>query len=570
MNLRTTLKRSVAVLATDAVGYSHAVASDEELALRALANSRDLIDGVVRGHGGRIFSTAGDSVLVEFRDPAGAVTCAIAMQEALRRKSESPLLTFRVGISAGEAIVDADNLLGGTVNMAVRLEAIAPAGGICISGTVHQAVAAERGQDWQDLGFRHLKNLTEPVRVFRFVPLGAGPVPVIAEARKPVVIVLPFAERGGPVDETYLSEGITEDVIAGLSRFGSLAVLGMASSNAYRHSAAELPRLVAELGVEYVVEGSVRRSGGAVRLLASLVAARSGVTLWAERYDRPIVELFAMQDEISRTIVSALAGQLEKKAAAASGRKRTENMEAYDFLLQGVHLARALDRPSAAAALSMFEKALALDPDYALALSWFALMRLRLWAWEPTAYEWDEMLGPARRALALDPLESWSHLVFGQIKMYQGQLDEAEQHHARAYELNPFDAHVMALLSPLATYQGKPEEGEGWSRRAMQLNPIHPDWYVTNLGLALYCLGRYDEAVAAYLKVAAPQVGILAALAASYAQAGNAAAAEASKAKLLERAPDFSIRRFMKGRPFRNERDRTHLSRGLEKAGLPS
>lgn len=568
MIVRTTLKRSVAVLATDAVGYSHAVATDEDLALRALANSRDLIDGVVRGHEGRIFNTAGDSVLVEFRDSAGAVRCAIAMQEGLRRESERPLLTFRVGISAGEAIVDAGNLLGATVNMAARLEAIAPAGGICISGAVHEAVAAEGGQDWQDLGFRHLKNLAEPVRVFRFVPPGAGPLPAIAEARKPVVIVLPFANRGGPVEETYLSDGITEDVIAGLSRFGSLAVLGMASSNGYRNSAADLPRLVAELGVEYVVEGSVRRSGETVRLRASLLAARSGLTLWAERYDRPIVDLFAMQDEISQTIVSALAGQLEEQAAAVSRRKRTENMEAHDFLLQGVHLARALDRPSAVAALSMFEKALALDPDYALALSWFALMRLRLWAWEPTAYDWDEMLDPARRALTLDPLESWSHLVFGQIKMYQGHLEEAEQHHERAYELNPFDAHVMALLAPLATYQGKPEEGEGWARRAIQLNPIHPDWYVTNLGLALYCLGRYDEAVAAYLKVATPQIGILAALAASYAQAGNAIAAEATKAKLLARAPDFSIHRFVQGRPFRNERDRTHLLRGLKKAGL--
>lgn len=569
MSLRTTLKRSVAVLATDAVGYSHAVATDEELAVRALANSRSLIDAAIERHGGRIFSTAGDSVLAEFRDSSGAVGCAMAMQEALRGGGESPLLTFRTGISAGEVIVDGDNLLGGTVNMAVRLEAIAPAGGICISEAVHEAVAGERGQDWQDLGFRHLKNLTRPVHVFRFIPPEAGPLPVVAEARKPVVIVLPFANRGGLAEEAYLSDGITEDVIAGLSRFGSLAVLGMASSEAYRHSAADLPRLVNEVGVEYVVEGSVRRSAGTVRLLASLVAARSGLTLWAERYDRPIVDLFAMQDEISRTIVSALAGQLEEKAAAASGRKRTENMEAYDFLLQGVHLARALDRPSAEAALSMFEKALALDPDYALALSWLALMRLRLWAWDPSAYGWDEMLDPARRALALDPLESWSHLVFGQITMYQGRLEEAEQHHERAYELNPFDAHVMALLAPLATYQGKPEEGERWARRAMQLNPIHPDWYVTNLGLALYSLGRYEEAIATYLKVAAPQVGILAALAASYAQAGNAVAAEASKAKLLQRAPDFSIRRFVKGRPFRHERDRAHLLLGLEKAGLP-
>ena len=179
------------------------------------------------------------------------------------------------------------------------------------------------------------------------------------------------------------------------------------------------------------------------------------------------------------------------------------------------------------------------------------------------------MLGPAQRALALDPSESWCHLVFGQIMMYRGQLAEAEQHHQRAYELNPFDAHVLALRAPLAVYLGKPDEGERWARRAMQLNPHHPDWYVTNLGFALYSLGRYEEAVAAYAKVAAPQVGILAGLAASYAQAGNTAQAETSRTRLLELAPNFSARRFVRFRPFLHERDRAHLLQGLEKAGLP-
>ena len=335
----------------------------------------------------------------------------------------------------------------------------------------------------------------------------------------------------------------------------------MTSSDAYRDRSADLSRLVTELGVDYAVQGSVRRAGNIVRLSAQLVDARSGLTLWAERYDRVIDNLFAAQDEISETIVSTLAGQLEDEAAAAASRKRTENMEAYDFLLRGIHLARALDPTSAAAALAMFEKALALDPDYALALAWFALMKLRLSAWEPAAHDQDEMLGPAQRALALDPSESWCHLVFGQIMMYRGQLAEAEQHHQRAYELNPFDAHVMALRAPLAVYLGKPDEGERWARRAMQLNPHHPDWYVTNLGLALYSLGRYEEAIAAYAKVAAPQVGILAGLAASYAQAGNSAGAETSRTRLLELAPNFSARRFVDFRPFLHERDRAHLLR---------
>lgn len=564
-------KKSVAVLATDAVGYSHAMGTDERLALRALANSRHVIDAAIDKHEGRIFNTAGDSVLAEFRDPRGAVRCAFAMQEALREPTGSePLFTFRVGISSGDAIVDGGNLLGGTVNLAARLEAIAPAGGICISQEVRDALSGDCRESWQDLGLRHLKNLVKPVRVFRFAPVGISPLPVIAEARKPVVIVMPFADRGGRADETYLSEGMTEDVITGLSRFGSLAVLGMTSSSAYRNHAGELPRVAAELGVEYAVLGSVRRSGDTVRLWIQLVAARSSLTLWAQRYDRVIGDLFATQDEIAETIVSALAGQLEGDAAAAASRKRTENMEAYDFLLRGIHLARALDKPSATAALAMFGKALALDPDYALALAWFALMKLRLWAWEPNDFSRDEMLEPARKALALDARESWCHLVYGQILMYFRQLAEAELHHQRAYELNPFDANIMALRSPLSTYSGKPDEGERWARRAMQLNPAHPDWYVTNLGLALYELGRYEEAVAAYLQVVTPQVGVLAGLAASYAQAGRACEAETTRARLLALAPDFSTARFVEMRPFRREQDRDHLRQGLQKAGLPA
>ena len=563
-------RRLGAILAADAVGYSHAVATDEALALRALGNSRRVIDARIEKHGGRIFNTAGDSVLAEFLGPSEAVRCGLAVQEALHgANSELPLLTFRIGIALGEVVVDGANLLGATVNIAARLEAIAPAGGLCISGAVHDAIAREQGQDWQDLGFRHLKNLVEPVRVYRFAGGGAGPLPVVAEARKALTIVFPFTNPGGLAEESYLSEGITEDVIAGLSRFGRLAVLGMTSSDVYRNHSSDLPKLVRELGVDYAVRGSVRRAGNTVRLSAQLVDARSGLTLWAERYDRVIENLFAAQDEISATIVSTLAGQLEDEAAAAASRKRTENMEAYDFLLRGMHMARALDPPSAAAALALFEKALALDPNYPLALAWFALMKLRLWAWRPDLNDPDEMLWPAQQALAIDPSESWCHLVFGQIMMYRGRLAEAEQHHQRAYELNPFDAHVLALRAPLAVYLGKPDEGERWARRAMQLNPHHPDWYVTNLGFALYSLGRYEEAVVAYSKVAAPQVGILAGLAASYAQAGNTAQAETSRTCLLELAPNFSARRFVRFRPFLQERDRAHLLQGLEKAGLP-
>ena len=251
---------SVAILAADAVGYSYAVANNELLALRALGASRQIIDASIGRHAGRIFNTAGDSVLAEFIEPADAVRCATAIQENLSGEAGTPLLAFRIGIHLGGVVADGANRLGATVNTAARLEAIAPAGGLCISGEVLDALDEKIELDWQDLGLRHLKNLVKPVRVFRLLPQGARPSEVVAEARKSLVMVLPFANSSGLPDETYLSEGITEDVIAGLSRFGLLDVLGMASSNAYRDQSPDMRSLVSELGVDYVVQGSVRRS----------------------------------------------------------------------------------------------------------------------------------------------------------------------------------------------------------------------------------------------------------------------------------------------------------------------
>ena len=508
-------------------------------------------------------------MLAEFPWPADAVRCALAIQRNLSRATGTPLLAFRVGIHLGGVVTEGGNLLGATVNTAARLEAIAPAGGLCMSGDVYDALAGTIELESEDLGLRHLKNLIKPVRVFRILPPGATSSEVVAEARKSRVMVLPFANSSGLPDETYLSEGITEDIIAGLSRFGLLAVLGMASSDAYRDQSPDLRSLISELGVDYVVQGSVRRSGNTIRLSARLVDARSGLNVWAERYDRSTPNLFDVQDEISQTIVSTLAGQFEDQGAAVAGRKRTENMEAYDFLLRGIHTARATDPTSAKAALELFQKALALDPDYALALSWFALMKLRLWSWNPHAVDVNDISEPAVRALAIDASESWCHLVYGQITMYRRQFEKAEHHHQRAYELNPFDAHIIALHSPLSVYLGKAAEGEKLARRAMHVNPNYPDWYVSNLGLALYCQGRYLEAKKAYAKAAVPQVGILALLAASYAQLGDASGASASKRRLIEIAPNFSSARFVDLRPFAQDEDKEHLARGLEKAGLP-
>lgn len=561
------LQVTTAILAADAVGYSRSMSVDERRTLKALAESRRVIDPMVASHGGRIFNTAGDSVLAAFPSSRAAVACALAMQEALGRSDGTARLVYRIGISFGSAIAEGDDLLGDTVNVAARLEAMAPAGGLCVSAEVFGALDAEAGEGWQDLGLRHLKNIVRPVRVYRRAAEGsAEPPDAVSQARRPLLAVLPFT--GGRAEDAYIADGLAEDITAGLSRFSRLAVLGTVSSEPYRGEG--LAKAAGELGLDYAVRGSVRRLGERLRLSVQLLAARTGLTVWAERYDRPLADIFAAEDEIAATIVATLAGVVEEEGARTVARKRTENMEAYDFLLRGMHLARALDAGSAQQALAMFEKALQLDPRFPLALAWLALMRLRLWALGLHPGDEAALMDPARRALALDPHESWCHLVYGQILLYRRRFPEAEEHHRRAYELNPYDANVLALRAPLSTFGGDPVEGERWGRRAMTLNPRFPDWYPTNLGLALYLQQRYGDAVAVYAGVVAPQAGVLAGLAASHAMAGDRTAAEDAAGRLVARVPGFSARRFVEERPFVRPQDAQHLLDGLLRAGLPA
>ncbi|MFO1148669.1 MAG: adenylate/guanylate cyclase domain-containing protein [Alsobacter sp.] len=556
-----------AIFAADAVGYSRAMSMDEARAVQALAASRRVIDAAISRFGGQIFNTAGDSVLASFETPASAVACAEAIQKTLAGGDVDPCLVYRIGVHFGQAIENNGDLLGDVVNIAARLEAMAPAGGICVSHEVHEALPTGSDLHWQDLGLRHLKNIVRPVRVHRVALQGFGePAPTVAKARLPMVLVLPFQSIGDTED--YLAEGLTEDIVTGLSRFSRLAVLGMATSDAYRDGANVLARAAAELGVNFAVRGSIRSHSGSLRLSVQLLDARTGLTLWAERYERPIEALFATQDEVAATIVATLAGVVEIEGADDVARKRSENMEAYDFLLRGMHHARALDAASAREALSMFDKALALDSQFALALAWQALMRLRLWAIGDGPGDEVALLEPARRALALDPSESWCHLVYGQILMYRRRFPEAEEHHRRAWELNPYDANIAALRAPLAVYSGDPVEGERWGRLAMTLNPRYPDWYPTNLGLALYLQRRFAEAIAAYARVPDPQAGVLVGLSASLAMAGDRSGARETADRLRVKLPGFSARRFVDARPFVRDEDRALLWEGLVEAGL--
>ncbi|PZQ97798.1 MAG: hypothetical protein DI533_11605 [Cereibacter sphaeroides] len=552
------------ILATDAVGYSRAMSRDEALALRALAASKAIITTAIRQFDGRVFATAGDSVLAEFAAPGNAVNAAVTMQRLLAEAARHvSVLSYRVGIHMGPVHPDGTDLLGDTVNIAARLESLAYAGGICISGQVHQVASGTLDLDLVELGPQLLKNILEPVRVLR-IRVGEAEEIEAAAPRASLVAVLTFVSQG-PGVEPYLAEGLADDLVVGLSRFQNLAVLSRASTA----SDTDPMRLAAALGVAYVVRGSLRVAVGRLRIAVEVVDARTGRTIWAERFDGAAEEILEIQDEVIQRLVATIVGRIEEATTVTSRRKRPESAAAFDLLLQGVHHANRLDSKSNLLAIELLETAVARDPGYALAWAWLALMRLRRWAWTPVQMDLGPVRETAQRALVLDPSESWCHLVAGQVAMYGSALEIAEVHHKKAYSLNPYDCHIMALRAPLATYLGKPEEGADWALRAMSLYPGHPSWYATNLGLAQYCARNYAEAERAYLSVAEPQLGVLAGLAAARAQLGDAKGAESAAQAALRLQPDFSSRVFVGMRPFRRAEDGTHLLEGLTRAGLP-
>ena len=554
------------VLAADAAGYSRAMSLDETRALAALAASRRVIDELIGSRQGRIFSTGGDSVLAEFLSGDEAVRCGMEIQRALARSAQvgTETLRYRIGIHAGHVYPQQDDLLGETVNVAARLESIAYPGGLCISHKVRDLIDIGPDLDVEDMGAQLLKGIGEPIGVAR-IRLGE-PEPVRELRSRFGVAVLPFQAAD---QDRHWGEGLAADVIGALSRFSNLAVLAQASSFPFRGER-DPRRVAAALGVRFVVDGAVRVEVSQFRLSVQLVDGSSGAVLWADRYRCAPEDLLTAQDRLVENIVGTLVGRLALAGAQAALQRRTDNLGAFDFLVQGSYHADRLDPASTGRALECFDRALAIDPDYPLALAMSALMRLRHWALNAGEGDLGPVAETAARALALDPADGWCHLVTGQVAMYRGQLDAAEVHHKKANALNPYDARIMALWSPLATYLGKPEEGKAWIDRAIRLNPYHPAWYATNLGLACYCAGQYEQAAVAYASVAAPQIGVLAGLAACRAQSGDRNAAAAARSTLLNAEPKFSTEVFIATRPFKYAVDRDHLRDGLRKADLPA
>jgi len=581
-------RRLAAVLAADMVGYSRLMEVDETGTLARLKTHRiELIDPAIAKNRGRIIKTTGDGILVEFHSVADAVLCAAEIQRRMARRNldvpPSRWVQFRIGVNLGDLIVDEDDIFGDGVNVAARLEMLAEPGGICVSAAVRDQVGDRLDQiAFEDLGEQSVKNITRPIRVFRIrleADATVGPERArdaamsAAVAKKPSIAVLPLANMSGDPEQEFFADGLTEDIITELSRFRDLLVISRNSTFVYKGKAVKLQEVAREFGVDYILEGSVRKSGDRIRVTVQLIDAETDRHVWAERYDRQLEDIFAIQDEMTRAIVATLPGRMEAATHDRAKRKRTDNMAAYECVLTAKVLHHRSTREDNAEAQRLLDRAIALDPNYGHAHAWKGCVLGQTWVhdWcaDRDATMW-QVFAELEVALGLDDNDADVHRILAALSLMRKDHDKAAYHQERALALNPNYDLVVVQQGELLTWLGQPEEGIDWIRKAMRLNPCHPERFWSHLGRACYCAEQYAEAAEAFSRITRPDHTHHAFLAASFAQMGNAVAATAHTAEVIKREPKFSVAGYLTTQHYKREIDRQRHADGLLKAGLPA
>jgi adenylate cyclase len=575
--------RLAAILSADVVGYSRLMGMDEAGTLSRLnALRRELIDPTIAAHSGRIVKLMGDGALVEFASAVDAVTCAIEIQRQLREhdagSTKSTPIQFRIGVNVGDIIIEGEDILGDGVNIAARIEGIAEPGGISISEDAWRQVQGKVAANFVDAGEQSLKNIARPVRIYHFEldkQRTAEPIaPILPLPDKPSIAVLPFQNMSGDSEQDYFCDGLVEDIITTLSKLPGLRVIARNSSFVYKGRSVDVREAAKQLGVRYILEGSVRKSGNRVRITAQLIDAKDGTHLWAERYDRAIDNIFSIQDEITLVLATEMQVKLTEGEQARLHYTTTKNVEAWNHWVQGLsHYRGAATKENMGPARFHWEKALALDPASAALNAMLGFMHCldARFSW------WDDRetaLGKARtytdKALELEPSNADAYRTSSVLLLAQGRYEEAVFNAKRSVKLAPGSADVAELASFVLASSGYPEEALILIEKAMALNPNYPAVYFGILGNAYRLSGRIEKAIAAFKAYDARHAGFgLADLVIAYQEKGQADEAKQTAQRLLAVRRDFTITSWLKTQ-FRRDTARLDADiAALSVAGLP-
>ena len=580
-------RRLAAILAADVVAYSRLMGEDEAGTLSALkGHLRKVISPKVEKYSGRIFKLMGDGILVEFPSVVEAVLCAVSIQEGVEEENkeveESRRIIFRIGINVGDVIIDDDDIYGDGVNLAARIEPLAHPGGICLSRTARDQIRDKLEMVLDDMGEHEVKNIARPVRIFR---VRVGSTEDLTEDEvsismqtgesdsriRPSIAVLPLDNMSADPDQEFFADGLTEDLITELSRFKDLTVIARNSTFTYKGRSVKVQEVADDLGVRYVVEGSVRRAGNRMRVTVQLIDATSGEHIWAERYDRNIEDLFDLQDEITQTIASTIPGRVEEVERVKP--KRPNDLAAYDYVIRGKLLHHQITRKDNEEARKLLDKAIALDPECSIAWAWKACTLGQ--AWVHGFIESDEDVIPEamealQKAHSLDPNESECHRLMAAVSLLQRDFEKAEHHQERGLALNPNYDLIVVQNGELYTWTGRAEEGVDWILKAMRLNPFHPERFWSHLGRAYFVARCYEEAIDAFKRIAQLDAGQKSFVAACHAALDRDDKAKSVVKEVLDLEPEFSSHSFVETLPYRDESDRVYHREALKAAGLPN
>jgi adenylate cyclase len=576
-------RKLAAILSADVKGYSRLMSEDEVETIRTLNAHKEAMANLIQQHHGRVVDSPGDNVLAEFGSVVDVVECAVEIQKELKTRNaqlpENRQMEFRIGINLGDVIEEGEKIFGDGVNIAARMEGLADAGGICISGSVYDQVENKLNLEYEFLGEQSVKNITKPVRAYSVkMEHGTWQQKTAKESTlpdKPSIAVLPFTNISEDPGQEYFSDGITEEIITSLSKVSGLIVIARNSTFTYKGKPIKVQQVGQELGVQYVLEGSVRKAGDRVRITAQLIDAKTGHHLWAERYDRHLTDIFAVQDEITVNIVRAMQVKLTEGEQACEWLKHgSSNIEAYEKGMKGMEYFRFFSPEGNVRARQLFEECISLDPDYPgphVMLGWTHLTDV-MNGWSKSPEESIvRSLEYAEKAISIDDSQADAYALLGNVYLFQRQFDRAIEEGERAIVLNPNGADYHVWLAMILNSAGRPGDAVELVKKAIRLNPFPPNWYFLSLGNVFFIMGQYEEAAEAYQRAIQRSPDFLLVrigLAASFGALGREKDARAAAIEVLRIDPKFTLERFAHGLLYKDQTDADRYIDALRKAGL--